>query len=278
MASLGDLLRQQAVNIDLPKGGTGDIVSVCAVDEIAQQLNMPGHTVEAEALKRDIIPTRYLRNMDSITATDQIQLLESRIAQVGLGGLGGNLLEMFLRTGVGYIRGADGDTFEESNLNRQLLSMPDAIGIPKAEAAAKRAASLNSSTTFEGHNSFLTKDNLPDFLEGADVAIDALGGLEMRLALQQAAAQKNIPLVTGALAGWTGYVGVVLPGQVGPANIMGDDNGAEEKLGCPAPSVTFMASLMAAETVRLLTGSKSPLAGTIMVIDLKSLTFEKITL
>lgn len=278
MPSLSESLHAKSHTIVLPKGGEGDVIGIEAITDIAREYGVAGHTVEAEALRHNIIPTRYLRNMDSIPAADQIKLLESSIAQVGLGGLGGNLLEMFLRTGVGTIRGADGDSFEESNLNRQALSTPANLNIPKAEAAARRADEINPSVSFRGQDAFLTKDSLPSFVEKTDLVVDALGGLEMRLALQHAAAEAKIPMVTGALAGWTGYVGVVLPGQIGPADIMGNDNGAEEKLGCPAPAVTFMASLMVTEAIKILTGQKSNLEATMLIIDLKTLTFEKISL
>ncbi len=130
MSSLADALRERAVTIDLPKGGRGDTLGIKAVAKIAQEHGLPGHAIEAEALKLNIIPARYLRNMDSITATNQIKLLESSIAQIGLGGLGGTLLEIFLRAGIGTIRGADGDDFEESNLNRQALSTSDNLNAP----------------------------------------------------------------------------------------------------------------------------------------------------
>ena len=120
--------------------------------------------------------------------------------------------------------------------------------------------------------------SLPDFLENCHVAIDALGGLKTRLALQKAAAKADVPLVTGALAGWTGYVSVVMPGQSGPADIMGQNNAAEETLGCPSPAVTLVASLMATETIRILSGFPSSIAGKILIIDLQSFTFETIVL
>ncbi len=99
----------------------------------------------------------------------------------------------------------------------------------------------------------------------------------MRRNLQQAASDCGIPLVTGALAGWTGYIGVVMPGKIGPADIMGTDNAAEEELGCPAPAVSLIASLMATEVCNILTAS-STLAGKMLVVDLKSYTFETIVL
>lgn len=216
--------------------------------------------------------------MESIPASDQLKLLESSVAMVGLGGLGGTILEMLLRTGVGTIRAADGDAFEESNLNRQLLSSINTFGIPKADVAIGRTHQINPSIVIETWNEYLTPSTLPDFLSKQNLVIDALGGLTTRLALQQAASTANIPLVTGALAGWTGYVGVVLPGQPGPADIMGSDNAAEETLGCPAPAVTFIASLMATEVVKILSGRPSSLVGAMLIIDLQTLTFDRIAL
>jgi len=277
-SSIKDDIQDQAIRISLPKGGEGDTISIDAIASIAKMHGQPGYVIEAEALKDSVFPTRYLRNMDGITSDEQIRLLESSVAQVGLGGLGGNLLEMFIRTGIGRIRAADGDNFEESNLNRQALSSPDNIDRPKSDAGLVRTNQINPSIAIETWNEYLNPQSLPDFLANCDIAIDALGGLKTRLALQQAATEAHIPLVTGALAGWTGYVGVVMPGQLGPADIMGHDNAAEETLGCPSPAVTFIASLMATETLKILTKSPASLTNKMLLVDLKHLTFETISI
>lgn len=275
---LAEDIRAQAVNAELPSGGQGEIIDLAGIKTIANAHGLPGHVIEAKALRLGIHPTRYLRNHQSITSDQQADLLDATLAQIGLGGLGGSLLDIFLRTGIGSIRAADGDTFEESNLNRQALSLPDNMGLAKAETARRRGAELNPSISLQTRNKFLNEDTLPDFLEGANIAIDALGGLSMRPALQSAAAKLGIPLVTGALAGWTGYVSVVAPGAPGPADLMGTDNGAEEKLGCPAPAVSFFASLMASETIRVLTGTASLCEPSMMLVDLSTLSFDRITL
>jgi len=273
---LADDIRAKATTIDLPYGRRGNVIDLSGVAEIATANNVPGHVVEAQALRLGIHPKRYLRNHQSISTDQQARLLESTIAQVGLGGLGGTLLELFLRTGIGTIRSADGDTFEETNLNRQALSTIDTLGISKTEAAIRRRDEINPSISLETCEKYLTAKTLPTFLEGADIAVDALGGLETRPALQAAAAKAGIPLITGALAGWTGYVSVVMPGFPGPADIMGTDNGAEEQLGCPAPAVTFFASLMASELINILTEKTPPTSPSILLVDLKTLTFERV--
>ena len=276
--SLSEAIRQRAADAPLPWGGTGPVLTVPAVAKLAGENDLAGHEIEAAALKMGIFPTRYLRNMQSLSAQDQIRLLDGSIAQVGLGGLGGTLLDLFLRAGVGRIRVADGDNFEESNLNRQALADLESLSRSKADATRGKAKTVNPSVALEVWDEFLDAATFPAFLDGCALAVDGLGGLSSRLALQEAASEADIPLVTGALAGWTGYVAVVLPGAAGPAEMMGLDNGAEEKLGCPAPAVTLMASIMASEAMKLLTGAPSSLSGKMLVIDMQSLTFDTMEL
>lgn len=277
-ADLVEAIREKAEPTELPAGNPGLLINLTHIAAIALHYDMPGWMVERTALENGIIPKRYLRSMESITIKDQQHLLGSTIVQVGLGGLGGSLLEILLRTGIGKIYAADGDSFEETNLNRQALSTIHSIGSDKSAMAVKRAAELNPSVEFSAVTQYLDSTSLPAFVEGADIIVDALGGLKTRLALQHSAAEAHIPMVTGALAGWTGYVGVVQPGQTGPADIMGSDNAAEELLGCPAPAVSLFASLMACEIVNILTGHKSSLESSMLIVDLRSHTFEKVQL
>lgn len=270
-------LRERARHGEMP-GGPAPMLACADVSEVAQRFALPGWQVEAAALQEGMIPRRYSRSMDAVTPQQQAAILNTRVALVGLGGLGGTLLDQLARTGFGRIRAVDGDVFEESNLNRQTLSTMKTLGTPKAEAAESRCAEINPSVEIKTTNAFLDRDQFTAFLRDADIAIDALGGLRHRLALQEAAAESRTPLVTGALAGWSGYVGTVLPGQIGPASIMGTDDSAEETLGCPAPTVSLVASIMAAEVVALATDRPASLSGNLLVIDLASGSFEKVSL
>ena len=83
---------------------------------------------------------RYIRNLGALTEQECAQLRTKTVFVAGCGGLGGYLIEMLLRLGVGAIRAADGDVFEASNLNRQLLSSTRNLGRSKAEAAQDRTA------------------------------------------------------------------------------------------------------------------------------------------
>ena len=77
----------------------------------------------------DAIPERYWRNARFLSRTDQEKLLQAHVVIIGLGGLGGTVLEELLRLGIGTITGVDMDVFELSNLNRQLLATEENIGL-----------------------------------------------------------------------------------------------------------------------------------------------------
>ncbi|WP_018124812.1 HesA/MoeB/ThiF family protein [Desulfovibrio oxyclinae] len=272
-----EVLRSGAVEDDTPDG-RAPVVSHDVISRIALHFKAAGWQIEALALENGIYPRRYLRSMNGIGRSEQVGMLRGRVSQVGLGGLGGLMVETLARSGVGRIRAVDGDVFEESNLNRQALSGMNVLGRPKAEAAVERCRSINPSVELSAEAAFLDRAGFLKLLEDCDVAVDALGGLRDRPALQEAASERGVPLVTGALAGWTGYVGVVMPGQLGPGDIMGSDDSAEDSLGCPAPTVNLVSSIMAREVMRILTGKESPLAGTMLIIDMNGPTFETVSL
>ena len=119
------------------------------------------------------------------------------MALVGLGGLGGILLEGLARLGFGRIRVADHDCFEPSNLNRQVLAQTDSPGTPQScgrqpKGGPDQPPPLQSRLSSSA--SPLTAS--PPFFAGADLAIDALGGADCRMGAQQGAAQANVPLLT----------------------------------------------------------------------------------
>ena len=128
-------------------------------------------------------------------------LINCGVFIAGLGGLGGYLLEHMLRLGPGFIRAADGDVFDETNLDRQLLSAPSQLGRPKAEAAAERAKLVAPGLDFEAVSEFLDGENCLRLLRGCALALDGLDNAESRLVLERGCAEVGIPLVHGAASG-----------------------------------------------------------------------------
>lgn len=223
---------------------------------------------------------RYLRNHDAISEAEQAILAQKRVLVVGCGGLGGYVIECLARIGVGHLRVVDGDVFDETNLNRQLLSSSMNLGRPKTLAAQQRVMAVNPLVEVEAFQTLLTDENAVPLLDGCDVAVDALDNIPSRLVLQQAARSAGIPLVHGAVAGWIGQVCVVQPGQdllnsLYPAST--DTQGEEQETGTLSFTAALTASWQAAETVKLLLG-KPGLDGEILELDLLNSSFVKIKL
>ena len=157
------------------------------------------------------------------------------------------------------------------------------LGRSKAGAARERVAAINPSVEFRAVDRFLDRDGFLELLRDADLAVDALGGLDDRPVLERAAAEAGVPLVSAVVAGWTGAVATVLPGRPGPGSLLGagaadKENPPEEVLGTPGPTVHLAASLQCAEALRLLAGQPPALDGKILFFDLADMTFETVTL
>lgn len=226
------------------------------------------------------LPTRYARNASMLSPAEQGQLLRGHVLLVGLGGLGGHILDMLARMGVGHIVGVDGDIFEESNCNRQLLASCRTLGQGKAQAAAAHAAAVNPAIRFTPVPQFVRGEGFAPLAAQAEVVVDALGGLTHRRALHRAAADAGKPVVCAGIAGLTGWVSVVSPGGADPLFWMeqGETGGesAEERLGNLAPAAAMAASLQAAEVLKILTRRKF-LQG-VLFFDMEDSKIEKIKL
>lgn len=157
---------------------------------------------------------RHLRNVPALSADECALLGTKRVAVIGCGGLGGYLIEYLARIGVGAIVAVDGDVFEPSNLNRQLLSVPGNLGISKAEAAARRVREIDPEIQVQAVHAFLTEDNARTLIRGCDGVLDGLDTIPARRILEKACTEEGIPLFHGAIQGWVAQAAVCLPGDV----------------------------------------------------------------
>lgn len=201
--------------------------------------------------------SRYLKNHNAISKSEQGLLAQKRVAIIGCGGLGGYLVEQLGRLGVGFLRVVDPDIFEETNLNRQLLSSSINLGKPKVLAAKQRLQAINPLIRTDAIQTAFTKENAPALLADSDLVLDALDNIPDRLLLQQACENARLPLIHGAVAGWQGQVCVIQPGENLLSLIYGETEavtGEEADLGTLAFTVGFTASLMAAEATKVLLG------------------------
>ena len=143
-------------------------------------------------LEKGNLSRRYARNMGTFSIQDQAVLEGSRVCIVGLGGLGGAVTEILARLGIGALTLVDGDVFEESNLNRQLLCTMENLGTSKA-GRPKPGRQINPLVRARIHDVFLDAGNAARLIEGADAAVDCLDSLKTRFVLEKAAKAAGIP-------------------------------------------------------------------------------------
>ncbi len=223
---------------------------------------------------------RYERNIGMFTEAEMNKLLTKKICVVGCGGLGGYILEMFARLGVKSITPIDGDVFDETNLNRQILSDEGSIGVEKALKAKKRINEINSSVEVNPIVGRVDEVNGIKVLAGHDVIIDAVDSIETRKMLQGLAEKLDIPLVHGAIAGWYGQVTTIYPGDrtfdlIYP-NGRGNGRGIETKLGNPSFTPALVASIQVSEAVKVMLGRGKLLRKELLYIDTLNQEYDKI--
>lgn len=219
---------------------------------------------------------RYNRNMNTLSPEENEKLRGFKVCVVGCGGLGGYVIEMLGRLGIGFITAVDGDVFDATNLNRQLLSSEELLGSSKAIAALERMKKVNSDVTVRPIRDFVTEENCDGIIGGHDVVIDALDSMKSRRLLEQHCETQNIPLVHGAIAGWYGQVSVIMPGDMTLQKIYppNENKGAETELGNPSFSPAMIASVEVAEAVKVLLGRGELLRNKLLTIDLLNQEYE----
>ena len=256
-----------------PSGKEFRGLSRSAVEMISSAIGVSGRDVEIAALEAGIIPLRYQRNIGSLGIEGQLKLRRARVAVIGAGGLGGVLIELLARLGLGALVVIDGETFSEDNLNRQILCTEAWVGRSKADAARQRVLRINSAVEMEAHSVFIRRDNIDALIKGCCLVIDALDSIPVRLILQEAAARLTVPFVHGAVAGFVGEIMTVCPGDKGLAAFYegGQDiprTGIEVELGTPSVTPAVTAGLQAMEAVKLITGRGELIRNKLLYLDL----------
>ena len=218
---------------------------------------------------------RYDRNIGTITIEEQQLLKTKSVCVIGCGGLGGGVIENLVRMGVGRLTVVDGDSFDVSNLNRQVLSNEGNLGKSKALEAAEQMHQINGEVEIKPIEGLLSADNAREIIGGCDVVVDALDNVEARLALEDACDVEEIPLIHGAISGWNGQVGVVMPGS----GILHQIYESDMEDGSPTnPSFTpaVVSALQASETIKVLLGREESLRNKLLMIDLLDHEYEVI--
>lgn len=139
-----------------------------------------------------------LSRLELITTKEKIEKIkEKNILLIGLGGVGGYTFETLVRSGIESITIVDGDTFEESNLNRQLLSLKSTINKNKTDVAESRAKEINENIKIKKITQVLTKENINEInFKEYDYVIDACDTLEIKKQIIKICTKNNIKFIS----------------------------------------------------------------------------------
>lgn len=222
---------------------------------------------------------RYSRNISTLTPEENEKLKDFKVCIIGCGGLGGYIIEMLARIGIGNLTVVDMDVFDESNLNRQILSCENNLGDSKAFEALKRINSINSDVKVSIVEDGFNEKNGMDIICNHHVVVDALDNIESRLLLQEYCNKLNIPLVHGAIAGWFGQVCTIMPGDNTLNRIYKNNSiGVEKKLGNPSFTPANIASIQVSQVIKVLLSKGDILQNQMLVVDLLYNEFNIISL
>ena len=217
---------------------------------------------------------KYSRQMlfAGIGPEGQERLLASSAVIVGCGAIGAAVANLLVRAGVGRIRILDRDFVEPSNLQRQILfDEADAReALPKAVAAERKLRVLNSDVQIEGIVADLNSRNARELLSGFPLILDGTDNFETRFLVNDFAVQSGTPWVYAAAVASYGLTLTIRPQQTACLACLleaGGAHGLEETcdtVGVLGPIVNLIASLEAAEALKLLSGNESRLHGRLL--------------
>ena len=139
-----------------------------------------------------------LDRLESLIGKENLNKLQNiKIAIVGIGGVGGYVLEGLVRSGVMNITLIDGDKIDPTNLNRQIISTSNNIGELKVNEAAKRVLQINPNVIVNKFSIFLTKENIQEIIDNDfDYVVDACDDVDVKIELIKFCYKNNIKIIS----------------------------------------------------------------------------------
>ena len=205
----------------------------------------------------------------------QARLRNARVTLVGCGATGSVIAALLVRAGVGSLRIVDRDYVEVSNLQRQILfDEQDAENsLPKAVAAARKLAAMNSDVQIEARAEDLTPSAANELLGGAELVLDGTDNFETRYLINDFAVSRNVPWIYCAAVASYGATMTVLPRQTACLRCIFPEaprGGLQtcDTAGIVNSAAAAIASVAATEALKVLTGAGDALRRTLLSIDL----------
>lgn len=207
----------------------------------------------------------------------QEQLKRSSVLISRCGGLGGVVAYELAAAGVGRLILAHAGRVKPSDLNRQILMTHDWLGKPRVECAARRLQELNPSLDIVAVGENVNESNAARLVAQADLVVDCAPLFEERYALNREIVRQDKPMVECAVYELEGHLTVFLPGQTGCLRCLYAEKSTTWQRRFPIfGAVSGTAGAMAAmETIKVLAGLGSVLAGQLLVFHLRDMAFRR---
>jgi len=140
---------------------------------------------------------RFLR-IERLLGIEAVQRLhDSMVTVVGLGAVGGYVVEGLARAGVGHLRLVDFDWVRRHNINRQIIALESTVGMKKTDCLADRVAGINPNCRIEIFDLFADRDTIPHILHPMpDLLVDAIDSMNPKIELLAMASEQNIPVIS----------------------------------------------------------------------------------
>jgi len=154
--------------------------------------------------------TRYSRHikLNKVGIDGQEKLKAAKVLVIGAGGLGCPVLQYLTAAGVGTLGIVDGDTVDESNLQRQILFTQADLKKPKAKTAALKLKQQNKHVNFKVVDTHGNKENIIQLISNFDIVVDCTDNFPTRYLINDACILENKPLVFGAIHQFEGQISV----------------------------------------------------------------------
>jgi molybdopterin/thiamine biosynthesis adenylyltransferase/rhodanese-related sulfurtransferase len=249
--------------------------------------SLPPLVEPAAELTREEV-ARYSRHLiiPDVGVNGQKRLKNARVLVIGAGGLGSPALLYLAAAGVGTIGVVDFDVVDESNLQRQIIHGIADIGRSKAESARDSIAAINPLVQVRLHELRLEPDNAVDLFEQYDLILDGTDNFATRYLVNDAAVLAGKPYVWGSIYRFEGQVSVfwedapdgrglnyrdLYPEPPPPGMVPSCAEGGVLGILCAS-----IASVMATEAVKLLTGIGEPLLGRLLIYDALEMSYRSV--
>lgn len=231
---------------------------------------------------------RYSRQIlfAAIGKNGQEKLLDSRVLLIGCGALGAAQAESLARAGIGHLRIVDRDFVEFSNLQRQtLFSESDAKQrLPKAVAAKRRIAEINSEITTEEIVADVNRSNIESFIKDCDLILDGTDNFQTRYLINDAAIKHEKTWIYGAAVSSYGVTMTIRPDKTPCLRCVFEEMPPAgsaatcETTGVIQPIISIVAAVQVAEALKILTGKFDKLHNCLMQFDAWENEWRKIKL